>query len=274
MTTSTANATGTDGAGCVNTVVTTSGLVPDGDPATITFFFDEAEATVQVVPPGAASLEVQPSRITDPSLQLTPVNVLLTLRDGTGVPISGVSLTGECDGGEGTLEVQTQPGVTDNDGEALAVVLVGMAACGDGTGEGFPRLGQCTFTTPSGVPIGLFTAVGNDARLIATSPAPICPPLEDPVETGSLEVLVEDNRTPAGDSLVQSIPIGIACDASGSGTSCEASFNVGTTVILRAPTGTAPTWAGACEEDEDDPRFASVTIGGGDEQLACLAEFN
>ena len=276
MTTTTANATGTNGAGCVNTVVTTSGLVPDGDPATITFFFDEAEAQVQVVPPGAASLQVQPSRASDPSTALTLVSLRLTLRDGAGAPISGVSLSGECDGGEGTLEIEQEPGVTDENGETTTSVLIGMSGCGDGSGEDFPRIGQCEFTTPSGVPVGLFTALGADLRQIV-SPSPgggsPCPPLEDPPDTGQLEMIVEDNRMPAGDSLIQSIPTGIACDASGSGSNCQATFNAGTTVILRAPTGTVPTWIGACEA-QPDPRFASVTITADDAELACLAEFN
>jgi hypothetical protein len=251
--------------------------VPDGDSATITFFFDEAEAQVQVVPPGAASLEVQPSRVSDPTLAFYEVSLLLTLRDGMGDPISGVDLTGECESGEGTLEISGQPGVTDADGEAVATVLIGLTACGDGSGEGFPRLAQCTFTTPSGVPIGLFTAVGSDARLFTQSPGLSCPPLEDPPETAEFEMIVEDNRPPGSDSLIQSIPTGIACDAAASASdnalNCSAIFNVGTTVILRAPTGTAPTWAGACTP-EPDPRFARVTISGDDAQQACLAEFN
>ena len=53
MTTTTGNPTGFDGAGCVNTVVNISGIPPEGDEATITFSYDEAEAEVRVVAAGS-----------------------------------------------------------------------------------------------------------------------------------------------------------------------------------------------------------------------------
>jgi hypothetical protein len=276
MTTATAAQTGTAGPGCVDTQVTVSGMVPADEPATLRFWFREAFAEVLVAPPGAARLLVNPSRITDPTLALLPVPIELTLLNADGSPIAGVPLQGTCDGGEGTLIIETAPGITDANGKTTTLVLVGMSACGDGTGEGWPRFGQCEFSPASGEPpVGYFTAIGNDGRLFGASPSPACPPLEEEEpDTATLQMEVDDLRDPVDDSLITSIPAGISCDASGAGANCEATFPIGTVVTLRAPTGTAPTWQGACEVDAGDPRFASVEITATGGQLACLAEFN
>ncbi len=176
MITTTGNATGTDGAGCVNTVVNVSGIPPEGDDVTITFSFDEATAEVLVVPPGAAVLLVNPSLINDVILSTFTRQIQLTLLDGSGSPISGAQLTGECEAGEGILQLQVPPGVTDANGQTTASVLVGMAGCGTDGGT-FPRTGTCTFTTTSGTPEGLLTVVGIDVLTLGISPPPVgCPP--------------------------------------------------------------------------------------------------
>lgn len=171
-------ATGSDGPGCVLTELETSDMVPDGDEAEVHFTFGDAEAFVTVVAPESGRLLVQPSRATDPTINIHSVAILLTLLDGSDNPIAGAALTGTCDGGGGTLELETPPGSTDENGEAVATVLMGMSACGDGSGEDFPRTGQCEFTTSSGTPVGYFTAVGNDLSLFGGSPSP-CPDEEE-----------------------------------------------------------------------------------------------
>ncbi|MCH8477630.1 MAG: hypothetical protein LAT56_06770, partial [Wenzhouxiangella sp.] len=273
MVTTTGSATGTDGLGCVTTQVTTSGMVPDDDESLIRFNFREAEAEVSIIPPGAAALLVQPSRAVDASLNLAPITVTLTLISGSGAPIQGVNLVGECDGGDGELVLEVPPGVTNSNGQTTATVLLGMTACGDGSLDGWPRVGQCEFTTPTGEPVGFFTAIGNDARTFPTSPTPFCPPLPDEeTETGRLSVAIEDNRAPGSSSLIESIPTGISCDASGSGSNCQSDFSAGTDVLLRAPTGTSPDWIGDCQVLAD-PRFAQVSIAAGSNRT-CQVVFN
>lgn len=186
MPTSTERVTGTAGAGCVLTELRTTGLVPEGDEATVTFFVGEAEAEVRVAPPGAATLDVNPSAVTDTILSTFSRQLTLTLRSGDGSPIAGVGLEGSCSASDGVLELQVPPGVTDQNGRTTATVLIGMAGCGDSALDpSFPRTGQCTFTTSSGSPIGLFTAIGIDLRnpggagVSPPPPASVCPPLDD-----------------------------------------------------------------------------------------------
>ncbi len=171
MPTTTANATGANGDGCVVTEMTTSGMVPDGEESVVRFHVGEAVADVTIVPPGSATLDIQPSRYNDMSPNIRTVQVLLILRNAEGDPISGVDLSGECQADGGILEIQQQPGVTGEDGRATALVAVGLSAC---EGDDFPRIGQCTFTTPSGSPEATFLAVGMDLRDAMISP-PICP---------------------------------------------------------------------------------------------------
>lgn len=169
----TANPTGSAGAGCTVTELTTSGMVPEGEESKIQFSVGEAIAEVTVVPPGSAMLLVEPSRYGDPSPSVVSLELTLTLLNASGEGISGVDLTGQCDGGDGQLEIESDPGVTDDNGVTTARVLVGMTECAAADAEGFPRVGQCTFTTPSGTPIGTFAAVGINATNNNTSPP--CP---------------------------------------------------------------------------------------------------
>jgi hypothetical protein len=169
----TANPTGSAGAGCTVTELTTSGMVPEGEESKIQFSVGEAIAEVTVVPPGSAMLLVEPSRYGDPSPSVISLELTLTLLNASGEGISGVDLTGECDGGDGQLEIESDPGVTDGNGVTTARVLVGMTECAAADADGFPRVGQCTFTTPSGTPIGTFAAVGINATNNNTSPP--CP---------------------------------------------------------------------------------------------------
>ncbi|NBB93880.1 MAG: hypothetical protein GVY32_12020 [Gammaproteobacteria bacterium] len=166
--------TGSAGAGCTVTELTTSGMVPEGDESTIRFSVHETFADVTVVPPGSAMLLVSPSRYTDPSPNIVSVPVLLTLQNAQGEPISGVSLTGECSvDGDGSLQIQQTPGVTDENGETTAVVAVGLTACAEADADGFPRTGTCQFTTSSGTPVGNFLAVGVNGTNSGVSPP--CP---------------------------------------------------------------------------------------------------
>ena len=131
MTTTTAEPTGSAGAGCTITQVTTSGMVPDGDESTIRFSSGSATADVTVVPPGAAMLLVNPSSFQDSNPNIDNLRVELTLLNAQSEPISGVALTGQCDGGDGTLEISTSPGVTDEDGQTVAFVAMGMTECAE-----------------------------------------------------------------------------------------------------------------------------------------------
>jgi len=272
MTTTTASATGTAGAGCVDTLVNVSGIPPEGDEALITFSFSEAQAEVSVVPPGAAALLVNPSLINDVSLSTFTRLIELTLIDGAGNPISGAQLVGECETDGGILELQVNPGVTDANGETTASVLVGMAGCRTDGGE-YPRVGTCTFTTTSGTPEGVLKAVGIDILSLGISPPPVgCPP-EDEEDVQQLFLEVVDNRPdPQPSSLVTSTPSGIACDVSGAG-ACDAGFESGTTVVLVAPGGTTPVFSGACQQQTGSPdNFGEVDIT--DPTQTCVVTFN
>lgn len=173
MPANTAEPTGSAGAGCTVTELTTSGMVPEGEESLIRFSVGGATDDVEVLPPGSAMLLVDPSRYIDPSPNVLSVRVTLTLLNGQGDPISGVDLTGECDAGDGQLEIESDPGVTDSNGETTARIAVGMTECAAPDAEGFPRIGQCTFTTPSGTPVGTFVAVGINGTNNNVSPP--CP---------------------------------------------------------------------------------------------------
>ncbi len=274
MPTFTARATGTAGAGCVDTVLTTTGMIPDGDDATVTFSVGEASADVQVVEPNSALLLVNPATVFDNSLNLVTRVLTLTLLNPDGDPIVGVPLSGECTAGDGTLELTVNPGTTNASGQTTAQVLIGMAGCGESLNDdSFPRIGQCEFTTESGEPVGLFTAVGNDLRLF-TQPSPggnQCPPLED--VASRLIVDVVDNRAAPGDSLVVSSPAGIGCNADNTATpGCTADFEEAE-VVLEAPQGTAPIWSGDCVASNLAPRFATVSFEASGSPAVCAVRF-
>src|SRR6056297_3057885 len=254
MTTRTAQATGTSAPGCVDTLVNVTGLPPTGEGggdeggATLTFSFDIATADVTVIPPGAAALLVEPSVLNDSTLSISNRLINLTLIDGSGQPISGTQLLGECETDEGILEIAQSPGVTDQNGATTARVLVGLAGCGTDGGT-YPRLGTCTFTTNTGSPIGVLQAFGIDVLTLGVSPPPVGCPAEEEEESDlqTLVVQVEDNRPdPQPSSLVESIPSGISCDASDAigSPSCESDFEAGTTVTVRAPSGSTPVFSG------------------------------
>jgi len=280
MTTTTAQATGTAGPGCVDTLVNVSGIPPatdagDDDGATITFSFAGATADVTVVPLGAASLLVDPSRINDTSLTTFDRVIDLTLLAGSGAPISGVQLVGECEADEGILALSRNPGVTDENGETTARVLVGMAGCATDGGT-YPRLGTCTFSTTTGTPEGVLQVLGIDVLSLGVSPPPVgCPPEEEP-DTRTLIVQVEDNRAlPQPSSLVQSIPPAISCSVSSplSDPNCRGEFDPGTTVVVRAPSGSTPVFSGACSaQPGSDPNFGEVAMV--DPSQVCVVTFN
>lgn len=175
----TATATGTTAqSGCLVTQLSTSGLIPDGEPGEVTFVVGEASATVEVAPPGAALLTVEPSQEQDNLVGEFERLLTLTLLNPQGDPITGVGLVGECDGGEGDLVLIQAPGVTNASGQTTARVLINMAGCGetDPDPDNFPRFGQCVFSTNTGEPVGLFTAIGRDLRPLIPG---ACPPLDD-----------------------------------------------------------------------------------------------
>jgi len=275
MVTTTANATGSAGPGCVDTVVNVNGIPPEGDEATVTFSFGEASAEVNVVPPGAAVLLVDPSLINDVTLSNFTRTIDLTLLNGSGAPISGAQLVGECEADGGILELTQNPGVTDADGATTAQILVGMAGCGTDGGE-YPRVGTCTFTTTSGTPEGVLQVVGFDVLSLGISPPPAGCPAEEGGDTQTLVVQVEDNRPiPQPSSLVESIPAAISCDASSplGSPACEGDFDAGTTVIVRAPAGTTPVFSGACSQQlGSDPNFGEVALASNSQ--VCIVTFN
>ena len=281
MTTSTARASGTDGAGCLVTELTTTGLVPEGDSSTVTFSVGQAQASIEVAPPGAARLLVDPSFVTDNFQGSFTRQIELQLLNAAGEPISGVGLVGECDGGDGTLELINAPGVTDQDGRTGASVLVAMAGCGDSIADdSFPRTGQCEFTTSSGVPVGLFTAVGVDLRVFQSQlspppPAPFCPPLEVEEEVGVTQLVVDvvDNRADGLDNVVVSEPTGIACGTETESSGCVATFSE-PSVVLAAPSGTTPTWSGDCSVTSGSARFANVDLVAAGSTAVCLVTFD
>jgi len=174
MPTVTENATGSDGPGCVVTDVGVTNMLADGDSSTILFSVGEAVAEVTVAPPAAGMLLVQPSTRNDLTNGPENVHLVLTLLSGAGEPVEGVQLEGSCDGGGGSLTLANGPGVTDESGETTARVVMDMSICGDGSGDGFPRTGQCQFTTATGSPVGTFTATGFDLSTQGVSPSP-CP---------------------------------------------------------------------------------------------------
>jgi hypothetical protein len=279
MPTLTEDATGTNGSGCLITELTTTGLVPDGESATVTFSIGGAQAEVEVAPPGSALLIVTPSQVTDNVPGGFTRQLDLRLLNAGGDPISGVGLVGSCDGGDGTLEISQAPGVTGSDGRTTASVFISMAACGETLGDdSFPRVGQCEFTTDTGTPIGLFTAVGIDLRTTQPQvsplpPNPVCPPLPQPVQPTQLAVDVVDNRAdPTPPALITSDPAGISCDADATG-DCIATFTE-TTVVLEAPAGTAPVWSGDCAGITGSTRFAEVDLSAIDSTAVCLVTFN
>ncbi len=276
MPTFTERATGTAGPGCVNTVLTTTGMIPDGDDATVTFNVGEAFADVQVVEPNSALLEVDPPIVFDNSIALVSRLVNLRLLSPAGEPIVGVPLSGECDGGDGTLEITINPGITNSMGRTTATVLVGMAGCGDSENDdSFPRIGQCEFTTESGEPVGLFTAVGNDLRQISL-PSPgtdQCPPLEDEPPVSRLIVSVVDERATPGNSTITSTPEGIGCNADDTASpGCVADFDE-SQVVLQAPQGTTPVWGGDCSGNTEALRFATVTFPTASSPGVCTVTF-
>ncbi|MEN1727489.1 MAG: hypothetical protein AAGJ52_03525 [Pseudomonadota bacterium] len=281
MTTTTAQATGTSAPGCVDTLVNVNGLPPSGGDggdggAVLTFSFGEATADVTVIPPGAASLLVEPNLITDTTLSIFDRIINLTLLDGSGDPIVGAQLTGECMSDEGILSLSQNPGVTDANGETTARVLVGMAGCAT-DGGAYPRNGECVFTTTSGTPEGILQVVGIDVLSLGVSPPPVgCPPDPGSPNSQTLVVQVEDNRPmPQPSSLVESIPAGISCSATSpiGSPACEGDFESGTTVILRAPNGSTPIFSGACTAQMgSDPNFGQAALSS-DTQV-CVVTFN
>ena len=282
--TTTAQATGSALAGCVDTVLSTTGMVPQGNSATVVFSIGGAVAEVEVVPPGVARLTVQPSTVTDTVPGTFITQLTLTLRDGNDRPIPGVGLTGSCNTSGGILEIETLPGITDQNGRTTARVLVGMSGCASSLEDDtFPRVGQCEFTTSSGSPVALFSAVGVDLRsfqnfLSPPPPAAFCPPLAD---DGEFQLIV-DVRAPPGDdnSRVLSSPVGIDCGTfrptpatTEEATDCISSFTA-SPVLLQAPVGTSPQWTGDCVAVPDTQRFASVDFGASGSPAVCVVEFN
>jgi len=290
MPTTTSRATGTAGPGCVETELTTTGMVPDDDEGTITFEIGDAEPVdVTVVAPNAARLIVEPSQVIHASPDILTRQLLLTLLNANDEPIEGVELVGECDGGQGgNLELETAPGVTDAFGQTTATVLIEMAGCGENEfDESFPRFGECRFTTDTERPVGLFTAIGINLRTVGfggviispppPDPSPFCPPLDvDPVPT-TLVVDVIDNRSdPTPPVVVTSEPEGIQCRAEGAaaeeGDACKKLFEEDS-VILESPAGTDPIWSADCSVVPGTSRFARADLSGEIEEAACVVRF-
>lgn len=166
-TSQTLNPTGANG--CVDARLGSQGLVPDQDNLPVLFYVGGASDIVEIVPPGGGVLSVTPSRFIDRFQYAVDVKLTLRLTDQSSAPIEGVELFGECDAANG-LHLAVGPGLTDADGITSATVRVNLFDCDD------PIVGefQCTFTTASGTPVGVFTAIGmHKDDLSSVSPA--CP---------------------------------------------------------------------------------------------------
>jgi len=162
----TRNATGSNG--CVNALLGSQGLVSDQDDVEVIFFVGDAHDTVTIIPPGGQVLSVSPSRFVDMFQGPTPVKLNLRLTESNGEPVPGVEISGSCEA-EG-LFLSLRPGMTDDEGMTTAQVTVDLFDCDDAkTGEF-----TCEFTTKSGTPVGVFTAIGlSKDDLDNVSPA--CP---------------------------------------------------------------------------------------------------
>ena len=288
----TALATGSVAPGCVDTILSTTGMVPEGASATIVFSLGGAVTEVEVVPPGVARLTVQPSTVNDTVAGTFVSQLTLTLRDANDQPIPGVGLTGSCNTPGGILEIETAPGITDANGQTTASVLVGVAGCASSLDDDtFPRVGQCEFTTTTGSPAAIYTAIGVDLRRFENllNPPPenlSCPPLAD---DGEFQLIVDVRAPTNAISRILSNPEGISCGrfegnpADGArglveDVDCISSFTTNL-VLLQAPVGTAPVWSGDCRRvpvssEEDTERFASVNFDETGTPAVCVVDFN
>ncbi len=175
--------TGTNG--CSFGSVSTNGLIPGASGGDIGFNFFAGTITcdlanssgatcMDVVPPSNGVLNANPSSFLGRGF----VEILLTLYDGAGQPISGASIAGSCtqvDGG--SLGITAGPSVTNSEGQSFATVLVSLDAPDAGLS------GSCTFATASGEPTVDVNFSGGDACALGGGslpsplpPAGACPP--------------------------------------------------------------------------------------------------
>jgi len=117
-----------------------------------------------VEPPGGAVLNANPSSF----LSSGTKTITLTLYDGSGTPITGASIAGECDQvSGGSLGIVSGPSLTDSQGQSIVRVSAALDAPDGGLD------GTCTFTTASGEPTVDVNFTGGDScTLLSPSPTP------------------------------------------------------------------------------------------------------
>lgn len=160
--------TGTNG--CATGVVSTSGVQPGNNDHSLGFNFfagtltcsTEQNTCMEVVPSENGVLNANPSAFAFSGSH----TIILTLYDGSGIPITGVPLQGDCTSNGGSLGITGGPSITDENGQSTVVVQASL----DGTNQS--HSGSCSFSTPSGDPSVDVSFNGRDICLAGVSPLP------------------------------------------------------------------------------------------------------
>ena len=183
-----ANATGSGG--CTVALVRTFGVLDEATDITVTFSVNAGScsdptlcnAVVEIAAPANSILQAVPTVIVGDT---TGTTINLTYLSSGGEPVSGIQLTGFCelDAGDGVIELESFPGVTDANGQTTATVStagIDSFFCGYPTGEQIPvptpGVGTCTFTTGTGEPTVDVAVMGRAIDISGFSPSN-CPAL-------------------------------------------------------------------------------------------------
>ncbi|MBL4773159.1 MAG: hypothetical protein JKX98_06040 [Alcanivoracaceae bacterium] len=162
--------------GCAFGIVSTLGVLPGENTnelgfnffsGTLTCDLTESDSSVcmEVVPPSNGILNANPSSF----LGSGTVNITLTLFDGSGQPIEGVSIAGSCEQVDGgLLAIVSGPTATNANGQSNVAVSVGLDAPDGGLS------GICTFATAAGEPSVDVNFTGGDSCVLV-SPSPVPP---------------------------------------------------------------------------------------------------
>ncbi|HST28641.1 MAG TPA: hypothetical protein VLK26_09780, partial [Rudaea sp.] len=154
-------------AGCVDTTVVTSGILP-GSSAQIVFSVSGLTANV-TISVGDAVLTANPTQISsNAGATAKTYAIALSLKDGLGNPVSGATITGACSGG-GTATLNS-PWVTDTNGSAGAT----LTASGFCALSGTPATSVCTFTYSNGTANATATTTITGVSASAFSPPLTC----------------------------------------------------------------------------------------------------
>lgn len=219
--------TGTNG--CTVAAVTTSGVPPESDDFNLSFFVGDATANVVINSGQEGILQVLPTAVLG---NTSGREFVITLLSSSGQPISDVQIQVVCMATNGFINVEDQPGSTDDNGQTTARI----AAQVDGGPNNTPvGEGECTFSTSSGSPSADVVFIGLDLCLLGGSP-PILG-CEDPVDMTTL--IVQNLVTPLAPGCnpgapLQSCPVTISSTPSGvnCGATCQVDFETGGAVQL------------------------------------------